>query len=155
MNQKKKDRHLDGTLLSLVQNFEIKEQSELQKHLEERGYKVPQATLSRRLKQLKVVKVSGVYQIVDYDQPHLPLVLRMQCSDTGMIVLHTHPGNANSLAIYLDKKYVLGPIKEQKTALILGTIAGDDTVLMIVKDRKSLEKAKELIYLDFPYLASF
>src|SRR5258707_125806 len=100
------DTVLDGHILNIIQNHDIFEQSDLQVILKERGYDTPQATLSRRLKKLKIAKVSGVYKVIEFAQPHLPLVLNMQVSESGLIVLHTQPGNANNLAYFFDQKYV-------------------------------------------------
>ena len=147
-----KNNQLDGHILNIIQNNIIEEQSDLQKHLEERGFEIPQATLSRRLKKLNIAKVSGEYKIIDYNQPYLPLILNMKVSDLGLIILHTHPGNANSLGYFFDQKYVSYSPKEKKDSVILGTIAGDDTVLIIVKSKGDLKKAISLIQQDFPYL---
>ncbi|HQS83927.1 MAG: ArgR family transcriptional regulator [Alphaproteobacteria bacterium 16-39-46] len=151
------DRTLEGHILSIIQNHEILEQSELQKLLKERGYEIPQATLSRRLKKLKIAKVSGVYKAVDFNQPHFPLILNMQVSDFGLIVLHTYPGHGNSLAYFLDQKYVAYSYNAPKNnspkkSGIIGTIAGDDTVLLIVKSKEDLKTVVDLISKDFPYL---
>ncbi|WP_133135041.1 arginine repressor [Legionella rowbothamii] len=146
------DALLDGHILNIVQTEKIYEQSDLQKSLMDRGYNIPQATLSRRLKKLKIAKVSGVYQVVDFNIPNLPLVLNIQVSDFGLIVLHTHPGNANGLAYYIDKKYISFSMHGNKNTGILGTIAGDDTVLLIVKSKEKQEEVLQLLRAEFPYL---
>jgi transcriptional regulator of arginine metabolism len=146
------DNVLDGLILNIVQTEEITEQIDLQNSLKERGYIIPQATLSRRLKKLKIAKIAGLYQIVDFNVPSLPLVLNMQISDLGLIVLHTHPGNANSLAYFIDKKYVSFSSQDSKNSGVLGTIAGDDTVLLIIKSRECLNQIIDFLHNEFPYL---
>lgn len=146
------DRTLEGHILSIVQNYEIHEQIDLQKLLKERGYDIPQATLSRRLKKLNISKVSGVYKMVDTSHSYFPMVLNMQISEFGLIVLHTYPGHANSLAYSLDKKYVSYSPKNLKNSGILGTIAGDDSVLLIVKDKAALKNVTKILSEEFPYL---
>lgn len=146
------DNILDGHILSIVQSQDIPEQSDLQKYLRERGYDIPQATLSRRLKKLKVSKVAGIYRVVDFTMPSLPFVLNIQISDYGMIVLHTQPGNANSLASYLDKKYVNFSLQNTSESGVLGTIAGDDTILLIIKSKLHLGIVLETLRKEFPYL---
>lgn len=143
---------LDAHILNILQNQDVAEQSELQSFLAERDYEVPQATLSRRLKKLNVAKVGGFYRILDYNQPHIPIVVNMQISEFGYVVLHTHPGCANALAIYLDKLYVSFSPRTNEERLLMGTIAGDDTVLLMVKNSEGLEKLITLIEEDFPYL---
>jgi len=146
------DGLVDDLILSIVHSEAIAEQSELQASLKKRGHEIPQATLSRRMKKLNIVKVNGLYKVIDYKQPGLPLVLNIQVSEFGLIVLQTHPGNANSLAYYLDRKYVSFAIQEQTHSGILGTIAGDDTVLLILKTKEDQAKVYALLQYEFPYL---
>lgn len=108
------DTALDGHILNIVQTEKIAEQIDLQNSLKERGYTIPQATLSRRLKKLKIAKIGGTYQVVEFNIPNLPLVLNIQVSDYGLIVLHTHPGNANSLAFLLTESSYLTHLKSLK-----------------------------------------
>lgn len=146
------DSLLDDLILTIVQTHPITEQSDLQQSLKNRGYDIPQATLSRRLKKLNIVKIAGTYKITDYNQPGLPLVVNIQISDYGLIIMQTHPGNASSLAFYLDRKYVNYNPQHTTNSGILGTIAGDDTVLLIIKNKENLEPVLELLKKDFPYL---
>lgn len=142
---------LDAHILNIVQTKQVTEQSELQKQLEAKGYDVPQATLSRRLKKLHIAKVGGVYKLIDFNMPNLPLVLSMQVSAFGLIVLHTPPGNANSVASFIDQKYV-SQGKDTQSIGLLGTIAGDDTLLLICRDQTSIEPIKAMLKQAFPYL---
>jgi transcriptional regulator of arginine metabolism len=146
------DKVLDGHILSIVQTQEIPEQLDLQMKLQERGYEIPQATLSRRLKKLKIAKVAGIYRLVDFNMPNLPLVLNIQISDSGLIVLHTHPGSAPSLASFIDRKYVAFSQLSAASSEILGTIAGDDTILLIIKSNLNLPAVLKLLQDEFPYL---
>ena len=146
------DNHLDSLILTIVQTQLIAEQSDLQQSLKDRGFDIPQATLSRRLKKLNIAKVAGTYKIVDYNQPGLPLVLNIQISDHGLIVLQTHPGNASSLAYYIDRKYVSFNSQNPSNSGILGTIAGDDTILLIIKSKDDLGKIISILKEEFPYL---
>lgn len=144
---------LDGHILNIILNHEIREQTDLQKQLKARGHDVPQATLSRHLKRLKIAKVSGIYKVIDFETPHLPLVLNLRVSEFGLIVMHTYPGSANSLAYWIDHKYVpYGPM-DHKAPEIIGTVAGDDTVLLVLKKQEDLEEVLNVLYKDFPYLA--
>ncbi|CAN2105260.1 ArgR family transcriptional regulator [Wolbachia pipientis] len=147
------DNTLGEHILNIIQNHEILEQSDLQTLLKERGYNIPQATLSRKLKKLKIAKVAGMYKVIDINQYRLPLILNMQISDFGLIVLHTQPGQASSLAYFLDQKYVIYSLNNSKNIGIIGTIAGDDTVLLIIKSKAELNKVLQSIYETFPYLS--
>ena len=147
------DNTLGEHILNIIQNHEILEQSDLQILLKERGHNIPQATLSRKLKKLKIAKVAGMYKVIDINQYRLPLILNMQISDFGLIVLHTQPGQASSLAYFLDQKYVIYSLNNSKNIGIIGTIAGDDTVLLIIKSKAELIKVLQSIYETFPYLS--
>ena len=146
------DNVLDGHILSIVQTKEILEQVDLQKQLKERGYDIPQATLSRRLKKLKIAKVAGIYRVVDLTMPSLPLVLNLQISDSGIIVLHTHPGSASSLGSFIDRKYVSFSPQSANNSGILGTIAGDDTVILIIRSKAESKNVLRALQEEFPYL---
>ncbi len=143
---------IENHIVNIVQNELVREQGDLQDILKLRGYDIPQATLSRKLKKLNIAKVDGVYKIIDFGSFPLPVVLNMKVSDFGLIILHTHPGNANSLAYFIDQKYVSYDVDDHQKSLILGTIAGDDTVMIIVKNKSALKEVIALFESLFPYL---
>lgn len=104
------------------------------------GFSVTQATLSRDLKLLRVGKVpceNGGYQYVlpvnvqeskhqeRKSQNPFPLAIDSISFSGNLGVLKTRPGYANSLAMEIDKLGVYS---------VLGTIAGDDTVLMVIRE---------------------
>ena len=146
------DHVIEGHILNLVQTQSIYEQSELQELLKKRGFNIPQATLSRKLKKMKIAKVEGVYKVINFNQPNMPIILNMQISESGIIVLHVHPGHAGSLAAYFDQKYVSFSLHSSKISGVLGTIAGDDTVILIIRSKADLPNILKDIHEDFSYL---
>lgn len=146
------DRALDEHILAIIQTHKIGDQRDLQQILLQKGHSIPQATLSRKLNKLKIVKVDGVYKAIEVVQQPLPLILNMQVSEAGLIVLHTHAGQASGLAYFLDQKYVTPLTASQKKSGVLGTIAGDDTVLVIVERKKMLDQVLQSLQELFPYL---
>ena len=72
---------VENHIVNIVQNEQVREQSDLQELLKVRGYDMPQATLSRKLKKLNIAKVDGIYKIIDFSATSLPVVLNMQISD--------------------------------------------------------------------------
>lgn len=117
----------------------VSSQEELLHELEELGFNYTQATLSRDLRFLKVSKVVDpekgyVYRIPgtdeDYTGPHsmegFPLsgFESIEFSN-NLAVIKTHPGYASSIASRIDEANMLE---------ILGTIAGDDTILLIPRE---------------------
>lgn len=143
---------IEDHILKIIQKNEIREQVILQNMLKKLGYDVAQATLSRYLQKLKIAKVSGIYKVIDFHALISPVVLNMQVSTFGLIVLHTHPGNANSLGYFIDQKYVTYDNASENQSGILGTIAGDDTVLIIIKSKNDLKKVISLLKKEFPNL---
>jgi transcriptional regulator of arginine metabolism len=103
------------------------------------GHVVAQATLSRRLKKLRIFKISGRYSIPNDASADVPTILDMKVSDFGLIVLRTLPGGASGLAYSIDQKYIFNVAGNGKNVPILGTIAGDDTVLVLVRRKDDVE----------------
>ena len=123
----------------LIAGRNIHSQDELMKLLEKKGFELTQATLSRDLKYLKVAKMPDnqggyVYILPDKEQAmedELPAgkestgaLISMEFAQ-GMAILKTLPGHAGSLAYNLD---------HLNAYEIAGTIAGDDTILLIPRD---------------------
>ena len=117
-------------------------QDELLNALQKEGFKLTQATLSRDLKQLKVAKaasMSGNYVYVlpnetMYKRVSTPNSIREMMKVPGFIsinfsgnmgIIKTRPGYASSIAWNIDNS----DIPE-----ILGTIAGDDTIFIVIKE---------------------
>ncbi len=121
-----------------MQNKKIGEQTELIQHLKLAGYNISQATLSRRLKKLNISKLSGIYTWIEDNHAIVPQAISLKISNHGCIVIHTKPSLANSLAYFIDNHYIPALNKDAQDIGILGTIAGDDTVLIIVKDIRYL-----------------
>lgn len=127
-----------------IQDNRVISQETLLELLVTRGYSVTQATLSRDLKYLKVGKVSdgqngyyytlpkdGEYAISEKD--YLQDVQRgfISYDFSGPIcVVNTLPGHADSVALAIDKLNL---------PEILGTIAGDDTIFLVLKEEASRE----------------
>ena len=129
------------TLRMIISSQELGSQEELLGALQKEGFKLTQATLSRDLKQLKVAKaatMNGNYVYVlpnatmykRVSTPHqikemmqVPGFLSIQFSG-NMGVIKTRPGYASSIAYNIDSSDI---------PQILGTIAGDDTIFIVIK----------------------
>lgn len=126
----------------LISSQELCCQDEVLKALEKEGYKVTQATLSRDMKQLKVAKATSLSGKYFYVLPNETMYKRVSSPKTAaemlltsgfmsinfsgnMGVIRTRPGYASSLAYNIDNSGI---------PLILGTIAGDDTIFIVIKD---------------------
>lgn len=132
MNRIKRERH--KVLKEIVEHTSTNNQWELKELLCERGFDVTQATLSRDIKELRIVKspdnegkyvytLSGKQQAIEIpEKKHLPEgVLSLEFSN-NFGVIKTPPSYAGVIALDIDNL---------KDKAILGTIAGDDTILLI------------------------
>ena len=138
MGSAKTVRH--GQILRLIGSERIANQEELRRRLSTQRMRVTQATLSRDLQELKLVKTPEGYRpasaLVEEISPVPPLarVLAEFLLDIrpaeNMLVLKTPPSGAQPLAAAMDAA---------KFPEIAGTIAGDDTVLIITPNKKQRE----------------
>ena len=149
MSAGKTFRH--GQILRLVSGQPITNQEELRRRLAAQKMRVTQATLSRDLQELRLVKTQEGYkpatavpqESVAPPMPPLARALREFLVDIrpaeNLLVLKTPPSGAQPLAAAVDAA---------KFSEIAGTIAGDDTVLIITpnkKTRDSLQKKLEAL----------
>ena len=126
-------------IVELIRERAVRSQTELAELLAADGVQVTQATLSRDLEELRAVKVSGAYLIPeDGTRPlreaenapaRLLRLLRELLTGVdasgNIAVLRTPPGAAQFLASALDRSGLTD---------IVGTIAGDDTILVVARD---------------------
>ena len=126
-------------LKMLISSMELGSQEEVLQALEKEGFKLTQATLSRDLKQLKVAKAASmngkyVYVLPNdtmYKRVTTPRMASEMLQSSGFVsignmgVIKTRPGYASSIAYNIDNGH---------TPSIIGTIAGDDTIFIVIKE---------------------
>jgi transcriptional regulator of arginine metabolism len=123
-----------GQILRLIRSKPIRTQEELAQELRKAGVETTQVTLSRDLRELGLAKTTEGYQEVSSDEagPQLKLLAAEFLQDIrtaqNLVVLKTAPGHANSVAVALDA---------EEWPEIVGTIAGDDTILIIAPDNNT------------------
>ena len=140
----------------LIVNRRISSQEVLMKLLEKKGFKLTQATLSRDLKYLKVAKMPDdkagyVYMLPDKEQAVEPSDLPDSALNgllsidfaQGIGILRTLPGHASGIAYIIDNL---------EAYEIAGTIAGDDTILLIPRDGVSRSDVINLLQLRIPFI---
>jgi len=140
----------------IIENFEISSQDELIKKLGKEGIICTQATLSRNLRQLGVLRVPNGKGGYRYSLSGVPgqssgiipgpgiiSAIRSVIEANSMIVMKTIPGHANSVAVTIDGS---GRFE------IAGTIAGDDTLLIIPRDNISVANIHDCLEIIFPGL---
>jgi transcriptional regulator of arginine metabolism len=136
--------HRQRVIRELVEGESITSQEQLRARLRDRGIETTQATLSRDIRELGLVKrpADGAYRSPaavttgDLDRVRNGLArataefLRRQEVVGNMIVLRTDPGQAQTLAVAIDRA---------QPSDIVGTIAGDDTILVICRSAEGAE----------------
>lgn len=131
-----------AVLEELIDNNKMASQDEVIKAMAKKGFVVTQTTLSRDMKQLRVAKASdsngkAVYVLPDDSMYKRVRRLQMVAIDPmlasgflslqfsgNMAVIHTKPGYASGIALHLD---------HAKLPELLGTIAGDDTIFLVLQ----------------------
>ena len=137
----KKSRH--EAIINLINSVDVSTQEELTEKLNEQGFNVSQATISRDIKDLNLIKIEGANKKTKYVKMDLvqnklssqrislfkQITLSIE-SANNLIVLKTLSGNASAAGMAVD---------EINFPQVLGTVAGDDTLLIITKTSSDAE----------------
>lgn len=132
MSTDRRQRHLK--ILEFIGTRAIRTQEELAEALAQEGWSVTQSSVSRDIAALRLVKVNGAYQrpvVVarPADDPDLRRIaealIGVESAGEALVVLRTPPGEASRVAAALDRLSWAG---------VVGTIAGDDTIFIAVRD---------------------
>ena len=120
-----------GQILKTIRQKAVYTQDELARELGQLGIQATQVTLSRDMRELGLVKTAEGYRQMPQEPsgPRLSDVANEYLQDIrvarNLLVLRTSPGNASTLAVSIDR---------QELEDVVGTVAGDDTVLVITDD---------------------
>lgn len=134
-------RERQDAILQLIREERVTNQEELRSHLHERGFDVAQATLSRDIRDLRLVKVPGAGGSSHYTLPDewenappledlVPTLMTGVDASGNLLVVRTLNGGAQAVA---------GAIDWEEWPEILGTVAGDDTILIVLRDAGQAE----------------
>lgn len=144
---KKKERQL--LIKQIVLDHDVATQEELLQYLREEGVEATQATISRDIKELNLIKTPALngstkYTLFQHNQSSLESKLEATLQDVVIQltkvqfvnVMKTLPGNAHVVGALLD---------DLSYPEIAGTVAGHDTCLIISKDEKDADKVHNLL----------
>lgn len=134
-------------ILDIIESMDIETQEELADELRARGIVVTQATVSRDIKELRLLKVlsdNGGYKYATVDKAEKGLserfirifsesTLSMQSAE-NLIVIKTLSGSANAAGEAVDSL---------RWSEIVGSLAGDNTLLVIVKDKEHVQSVMD------------
>ena len=127
-------------IVELAHNGPLPNQHELCKVLARRGFPVTQATLSRDLNELRLVKTSDGYVLRNGDAssepaPAVSRVVREFVREVrraqNLLIIKTVPGSAQPVGVAIDS---------EEWDHVVGTIAGDDTILIVCPDKEDARK---------------
>jgi transcriptional regulator of arginine metabolism len=125
-----------GQILKLIRSRHLHTQEELSQALKDVGLAATQVTLSRDIRDLRLVKTPEGYQEILPEEggPKFSSLAEEFLQDVriaqNLVVLKTAPGHANSVAVALDG---------EEWSEVVGTLAGDDTILVIAPDNSTAE----------------
>ena len=141
----KRQRH--RMILEIIENQAIETQEALSEALRKYGFDVTQATVSRDIKELRLFKVMGDdgvyrYAVAERSEQRLTERLRRVFAETvqsvdyacNQIVIKTLPGGAHAAAEMVDT---------MRWKEVVGTLAGDNTILVILRDVESAPEVAE------------
>lgn len=144
----KKSERLD-LILNVIKEKEIANQEELTEVLNQYGCNVSQATVSRDVTELGLIKVSGIDKKTKYfhavsisqnfSQKNIDLFKHITISivvANNLVVVKTLAGNGSSAGYTVDSMHI---------SQILGTIAGDDTLVIIAKNNFDAEIISQIL----------
>lgn len=135
-------------ILKIIRRELIETQEDLAARLKECGFEVTQATVSRDIKELGLIKIPCENNLFKYAYPgeqtaqraedrlkryFRDAVVSLDISE-NLLVIKTHPGDAQGVALAIDQ------IGWQE---IIGTVGGDDTILVIIKPIQAAEMVKK------------
>jgi len=125
----KENRH--NLIRDYIKGSKVRSQEELVSHLQKKGFAVTQATVSRDIAELGLVKSgAGFYALAEDEELNnifQSLVKTVKYSG-NIVVINTMPAAAQTVARYIDKAAVSG---------IMGSVAGDDTIFVLIAESVS------------------
>jgi transcriptional regulator of arginine metabolism len=131
MTATKEERH--RAILALVNRGAVHTQQEIAEGLARRGLRATQATISRDIQELGLVRSGAGYRIAAALVRELVLSVELV---SPVAVIKTPPGTANLVARRIDEAGLPG---------IAGTVAGDDTIIAVLRQRSAAKALKELL----------
>jgi transcriptional regulator of arginine metabolism len=130
-------RERQKRILNLIRARPIGTQEVLRAQLERAGVPATQSSVSRDLEELGVVKHHGRYALPHANGDLTRGLLSLDIAGEALIVARCLPGRASSVAVEID---------DAALAEIVGTLAGEDTIFIAVRDRKSQRSATKKIW---------
>ncbi|MCQ2251292.1 MAG: ArgR family transcriptional regulator [Bacteroidales bacterium] len=139
-------------IANIIESETIRSQQEIIAKMASNGVEITQASLSRYLKELQASRVSDgqggySYKLPSSKREQLSLIrdqiLSVEFAGQNMVVFRTGAGYANAVSVQIDAR---------RLAHVAGTVSGDDTILMIIRDGYSRQQIYQVLVQEFPYI---
>ena len=118
----------------ILNHHDFSNQDDVVARMIKEGFDVTQSSISRDFKELGVTKLAGIYRIISLGtfQSSIKLLIReTSAAGDNLLVVKTSSGGASAVAEAIDLEVVEG---------VVGTVAGDNTIFVATKDKKSQER---------------
>ena len=130
-------RERQKKILNLIRATPIGTQESLRAHLEREGVPATQSSVSRDLEELGVVKHRGRYALPHANGDSTRGLLSLDVAGEILVIAKCLPGRASAVAVEIDDAAI---------SEIVGTLAGEDTIFIAVRDQKSQRAAMKRIW---------
>ncbi|MBR4267930.1 MAG: ArgR family transcriptional regulator [Bacteroidales bacterium] len=139
-------------ICQIIENETVRSQQDILEKLAEQGVEITQASLSRYLKEIQASRIpdgrgSYVYKMPPTSARTVSMisneVISVEFVGPNMVVFRTDGGYADAVTVQID---------ERKLDLIAGTVSGDDTILVIIRDGYTRSETRSILIKEFPYI---
>jgi transcriptional regulator of arginine metabolism len=130
-------RERQKRILNLIRAKRIGTQEALREHLDRAGVSATQSSVSRDLEELGVVKHHGSYALPHADGASARGLLSLDVAGEVLVIARCLPGRASAVAVEIDDAGIPD---------IVGTLAGEDTIFIAVRDSKGQRATMKTIW---------
>lgn len=139
-------------IANIIENETVRSQQDIIDKLTEQGIELTQASLSRYLKEIQASRIPDglggyVYKLSaaksEYHSTISDQIISVEFAGPNMVVFRTGAGYANAVSVQIDSKRLVP---------VAGTVSGDDTILMIIRDGYTRAQIRQILVQEFPYI---
>jgi|GEM_PF-465560 len=137
----------------IIESEVVRSQQDIISRLSERGIEVTQASLSRYLKEIQASRIPDgaggyIYKLPDGGTQSqgggiASEVISVEFSGSSLVVIRTGGGFANAVSALIDSRNI---------QLFAGTVSGDDTIMIAIRDGYSRKQVRQALISEFPYI---
>src|SRR5256714_9095482 len=124
-------------ILNLIRAKRVGTQEELRAHLERSGMPATQSSVSRDLEELGVVKHRGFYALPHANGDAARGLISLDLAGDALVIARCLPGRASAVAVEIDDAAITE---------IVGTLAGEDTIFIAVREQKAQRSVMKRIW---------